>query len=63
MDESKMSGVLCYVLANSDVAQLDDVKIETFEDAGLLTNNTGLVLSFPDGTTFQLTIVQSAGNQ
>ena len=33
--------------------------IRTFEDAGVMTSNRGLVISMCDGSTFQVTIVQS----
>ncbi len=32
----------------------------SFEDAGILTHNRGVVLRMNDGSEFQLTIVQSA---
>jgi hypothetical protein len=34
-------------------------EVQTFRQAGVLTNNRGLVLSFPNGQTFQVTIVES----
>ena len=34
-------------------------EVQTFRDAGVLTQNRGLVLSFPNGQQFQLTIVES----
>lgn len=34
-------------------------KIRTFQDAGLLTNNEGLVVTAEDGSQFQITVVQS----
>lgn len=34
-------------------------QIETFEDAGILTMNKGLVVRLHDGSEFQITIVQS----
>jgi hypothetical protein len=37
----------------------DALRIRSFEEAGLLTANEGLVLSFPGGAEFQLTIVRS----
>ena len=37
----------------------EDARVRTFEDAGVMTYNKGLVISLPDGTEFQLTIVQS----
>lgn len=33
--------------------------VSTFRDAGVLTTNDGLVLTFADGSEFQLTIVRS----
>ena len=37
----------------------EDARVHTFEDAGVMTYNKGLVISLPDGSEFQLTIVQS----
>ena len=37
----------------------EDARVRTFELAGVMTYNKGLVISLPDGTEFQLTIVQS----
>ena len=34
-------------------------QIETFEQAGILTTNLGLVVTLPNGQEFQLTIVES----
>jgi len=33
--------------------------VTTFHEAGVLTNNRGLVVSLPNGQAFQLTIVES----
>ena len=40
-----------------DVAELG--KVRTFEDAGLLTGNRGVVVRMVDGSEFQISIVQS----
>ena len=37
----------------------ESIRVETYEQAGVMTYNKGLVLTLPDGTEFQLTIVQS----
>ena len=37
----------------------ENMRVETYEQAGVMTYNKGLVLILPDGTEFQLTIVQS----
>ena len=37
----------------------ENLQVRTFEQAGVMTYNKGLVIELPDGTEFQLTIVQS----
>ena len=37
----------------------EEAEVRTFQQAGIMTYNKGLVISLPDGTEFQLTIVQS----
>jgi len=34
-------------------------EVTTFRDAGVLTNNRGLVVAFPNGQEFQVTIVEN----
>lgn len=42
------------------LVEVDGVKsTRTFEDAGVLTDDQGLVLRMEDGSEFQITIVQS----
>lgn len=59
MNETKLEEYLIEVL---DFASSEDgmiVGIDTFEGAGLLTNNKGLVIKMKTGEVFQLTIKQS----
>ena len=37
----------------------ENLRVRTFAEAGLMTYNKSLVIELPDGTEFQLTIVQS----
>ena len=37
----------------------ENARVRTFEQAGVMTYNKGLVITLPDGSEFQLTIVQS----
>ena len=37
----------------------ENLRVRTFAEAGLMTYNKGLVIELPDGTEFQLAIVQS----
>jgi hypothetical protein len=38
---------------------LEGVQVTTFNEAGIMTTDKGLVLNLPDGSEFQLTIVRS----
>jgi len=48
--------------ASLDQPALANAQVKTFEDAGLLTRDRGIVLSLEDGSEFQITIVQTAGS-
>jgi len=41
----------------AELADLD--RVSTFEEAGVLTRDAGLVITATDGTEFQVTIIQS----
>jgi hypothetical protein len=59
MKEYELANYLIEVL---DWASSEDgmvVGVDTFESAGLLTNNEGLVIKMKTGEVFQLTIKQS----
>jgi hypothetical protein len=36
-----------------------DVRVRSFRDEGVLTDNAGIVVTLEDGSEFQVTIVQS----
>jgi len=58
VNDSDMQTFLVDLLLDSD----DDVEsVNTFDEAGVLTHNQGLVVAFDNGAEFQITIVQSAG--
>lgn len=73
MTEEALEGVLYNTLVNfgdmdkqdleecgMDMAvDLIECKVATFEEEGVLTYNRGLVLQFPSGEEFQITIVRS----
>ena len=44
---------------NVEDTALEGCRVRTFEDAGVMTYNKGVVISLPDGSEFQVTIVQS----
>jgi len=59
MNEHQLANYLIEVLdwSNSEDGTIKDV--DTFESAGLLTQNEGLVIKMKTGEVFQLTIKQS----
>ena len=72
MNENKMQTALNDLFANLILAadcdeypedlpgELATVElVQTFEEAGIMTNNKGLVVRMKDGSEFQMTLVQS----
>ena len=63
MSENKFTGTLRDVLLLLAEDGWDEDtgirRIETYAEAGILTNNTGLVVELSDGSEFQVTIVRS----
>jgi len=63
MTEQEMENYLAEAI---DLRNTDDdfdlernIRILTYEEAGIMTRNKGLVLRTPDGDEFQITIVKS----
>lgn len=55
-----LQGILLEGIAElTDKSFAEFKRIETFEEAGVLTNSDGLVIRMTDGTTFQITVVRS----
>jgi hypothetical protein len=44
-----------------DTEPLDNCRVRTFDDAGIMTRNRGLVVRLQSGEEFQITIVQTRG--
>lgn len=49
--------------ASFQFEEMVGVRVSTFEEAGLLTSNEGLVVNFPDGTQYQVTVTLSRVGQ
>jgi hypothetical protein len=56
--EDALYGILTGCWDTEDSA-LEGSQIKTFEQDGVLTYNKGLVITLPNGTEYQLTIVRS----
>lgn len=44
---------------NDDDILWENMQVSTFEESGVMTYDKGLVIRLPDGTEYQLTIIQS----
>ena len=44
---------------DTENSALEGARIRTFQQAGVMTYNKGLVITLPNGTEYQLTIVRS----
>ena len=56
--EDALMGILMGDWSVEDTA-LDGCSVRTFADAGIMTCNQGLVLRLPNGSEFQVIIIQS----
>ena len=62
VDEEVVEEALSLILSGLcgvDDTSLESCTVRTFEEAGVMTYNRGLVIRLPCGEEFQLTIVQS----
>jgi len=50
---------MLYEMLQDDGAAPEVARVQTNEEAGVLTDNRGLVVRMTDGSEFQVTIVQS----
>lgn len=57
MNTKYIESTLVDIIADSE--NPDITNVETFEEAGLLTRDSGLVITMEDGRQFQVTIVQT----
>jgi hypothetical protein len=58
-DLKMVDWLLEMIEAGSEEVDRDIKRIETFKEAGILTSNEGLVVTFSDGEEYQISIVRS----
>jgi hypothetical protein len=58
MNEIEFETMLYEMLQDEDAAP-EVARVQTFEEAGLLTNNRGVVVRTTDGREFQVNVIQS----
>jgi hypothetical protein len=56
--ELAFAAMLSELLYTTD-GDAEVVRVDTYAEEGMLTNNAGLVVSLADGSQYQLTVVQS----
>lgn len=60
LDEHEVAGAIRELLTESGDGIAEKVAgVSTFDEAGVLTRNAGLVVRLDDGTEFQVTVVRS----
>ncbi|MEN6385967.1 MAG: hypothetical protein ABFD79_12330 [Phycisphaerales bacterium] len=55
MNEADIQEIITDAISDQDGI----TRVRTFEEAGVLTTNNGLVIRTEDGSEFQITIIQS----
>lgn len=62
MNELEFCDVLGTAIADSGAFSQEGTdeaaRVRSFEDAGVLTENAGLIVRLPDGSEFQVTVVR-----
>ena len=60
-EETLQEGLRQLITEGCDSMEIcwENLRVQSFCEAGLMTSHNGLVITLPDGSEFQLTIVQS----
>lgn len=60
-DETMQNGLRALIEGEYDPEEIcwENMRVRTFEEAGVMTYDKGLVISLPDGSEYQITIIRS----
>ena len=60
-EETLQEGLRQLITEGCDSMEIcwENLRVQSFCEAGLMTSNNGLVITLPNGSEFQLTIIQS----
>lgn len=60
-EETLQNGLAALIRGDADPEEMcwENLDVSTYDDAGILTYDKGLVIQLPDGSEYQLTIVRS----
>ena len=60
-EESMQYGLMALIMDDYDDEEIiwENMRVKTFEEAGVMTMDKGLVITLPDGSEYQITIKRS----
>ena len=60
-EESMQYGLMALIMDDYDDEEIiwENMRVKTFEEAGVMTRAKGLVITLPDGSEYQITIKRS----
>lgn len=60
-EESMQYGLMALIMDDYDDEEIiwENMRVKTFEEAGVMTRDKGLVITLPDGSEYQITIKRS----
>ena len=60
-EESMQYGLMALIMDDYDDEEIiwENMMVKTFEEAGVMTRDKGLVITLPDGSEYQITIKRS----
>lgn len=60
-EETLQDGLRQLITDGYDSSEIcwENLRVQTYSEAGLMARDCGLVITLPDGSEFQLTIIQS----
>lgn len=60
-DETMQNGLKALITGDCDPEEInwENMRVNTFEEEGVMTYDKGLVITLPDGSEYQITIIRS----
>lgn len=60
-DETMQNGLKALITGDYDPEEInwENMRVKTFEEEGVMTYDKGLVITLPDGSEYQITIIRS----
>lgn len=60
-DETMQNGLKALIMGDYDPEEInwENMRVNTFEEEGVMTYDKGLVITLPDGSEYQISIIRS----